>query len=215
MMIKLKDLIDVNSMKYSDKVEPKHQKKMDKKAEFMSSDMKVPTTPFPENSSRETRRELEYLMHYNEGIIDEQMVKEGDNLEKVFEKYCEDNELKYDKDYYKQIKEDSSRTILKLKYYYNRPRPFQLADFYDMGEFKKFDLPSMNTPSYPSGHTTQAHLFAELLGKQYPKHYDKFKELAVFVSESRVMGRAHYPSDLIFGEKVAECLFSKVMEGKK
>ena len=47
------------------------------------------------------------------------------------------------------------------------------------------------------------------------KDYDKFKELAVFVSESRVMGRAHYPSDLIFGEKVAECLFSKVMEGKK
>tara|TARA_Y100001973_G_C5194244_1_gene333102 strand:+ start:1253 stop:1903 length:651 start_codon:yes stop_codon:yes gene_type:complete len=214
-MIKLKDLIDVNNMKYSNEVKPKHQKSMDTKAEFMSSDMKVPKTPFPENSSRETRRELEHLLYYNGGSIDDKIVKEGDDLEKVFENYCKDNNLKYNKDYYEQIKKDSSRTILKLKYYYNRPRPFQLAEFYDIKEFKDYGLPSMKTPSYPSGHTTQAYLFAELLGREYPKHYEQFIELAEFISESRIMARAHYPSDLKFGQKVAQCLVSKVIEGNK
>jgi len=209
-MIKLKDLLDVNKMKYSDSVELKHQKSINQKTEIISDDMRVPVTPFPENSSRESRRELEHLVHYNNGTIDEDMVKEGDDIEEVFESYCKDNDLVYDKDYYSQILKESKKTILSLKYYYNRPRPFQLAEFYNIQEFKKFDLPSMKTPSYPSGHSTQGHLMAELLGKKYPKHYDNLKKLADFVSKSRLMARAHYISDCTFGEEVAHHIVAKI-----
>ena len=106
--------------------------------------------------------------------------------------------------------DESSKTILSLKYYYNRPRPKQLADYYGMVEFKDVELGSMKTPSYPSGHSTQGHLMAELLGKKYPKHYDNLKKLADFVSKSRLMARAHYISDCTFGEEVAHHIVAKI-----
>ena len=210
--MKLKDLLNLNDMKYTDKVDSKHQKKMDMPTELLSDDMRVPFTPFPENSSKETLDELEWLSVYNGGNIDENYVKEGDGVSGVFEKYCNENDIKYNKKYYKQIIEESSKTILSLKYYYNRPRPKQLADYYGIEEFKDVELSSMKTPSYPSGHSTQGHLIAELLGKEYPVHYGNFKKLADFISKSRLMARAHYPSDCVFGEEVAQHILGKVIQ---
>ena len=138
------------------------------------------------------------------------MVKEGDDIIEVFENYCNQYDLKFNKSYYKKILDESSKTILSLKYYYNRPRPYQLAEYYEIEKFKDFDLPSMKTPSYPSGHSTQGHLMAELLGKKYFSHYNNFKKLAEFVSHSRLMARAHYPSDCIFGEEVAQHILGKI-----
>ena len=65
--MKLKDLLNLNDMKYTDKVDPKHQKKMDMSTELLSDDMRVPFTPFPENSSKDTLDELEWLSVYNGG----------------------------------------------------------------------------------------------------------------------------------------------------
>jgi len=211
-MINLKNLLDLNDMKYSDEVKPKHQKKIDMETTLIADEMRIPRKPFPENSSKETRNELQWLCDYNDGVVDETFVKDGDDVEKVFENYCKDNDLEYNKEYYKQIIKESGKTILSLKYYYNRPRPKQLADYYGMEEFKDVELSSMKTPSYPSGHSTQGHLFAELLGREYPNHYDNFKQLADFISKSRLMARAHYPSDCLFGEEVANHISGKVMQ---
>ena len=68
-------------------------------------------------------------------------VKKGDNIEKVFDDYMKKNNLKYDKKYIQKILKESSKTILQLKYYYNRPRPKQIADYYGMKEFKNVNLP--------------------------------------------------------------------------
>ena len=209
-MIKLMDLLKVNSIKYSDDVDAKHRKKMNIKTKLISDEMRVPVKPFPENSSRETRKELESLIDYNGGVINESFVKSGDDIDKVFGEYCKNNNLKFDEKYYKQILKESTKTILSLKYYYNRPRPHQLAEYYGLNEFANFDLPSMKTPSYPSGHSTQGHLIAELLGKKYPNHYDNFKGLANMISKSRLMARAHYPSDCKFGEEVAQHIIGKI-----
>ncbi len=83
-----------------------------------------------------------------------------------------------------------------------------------MVEFQDVELKSMKTPSYPSGHATQGHLFAELLGKKYPTHYEEFKKLSNFISKSRIMARAHYPSDCVFGEEVAQHILGKVIQKK-
>ena len=78
--------------------------------------------------------------------------------------------------YYKKIMKESSKFILKLKYHYNRPRPHQLGEYYEIPDFKIHKLDSAKTPSYPSGHTTQGYLIAELLGREYNGHYDNFKK---------------------------------------
>ena len=209
-MIKLKELLSLNKMKYSSDVKSKHQKKMNMETKLILDEMRVPTRPFPENSSKKTRNELEWLLNYNSGMIDESFVKGGDDIIKVFKNYCKENNLKFNQEYYDKILKESTKTILSLKYYYNRPRPHQLAEYYGLEEFENFDLPSMKTPSYPSGHSTQGHLIAELLGKEYSGHYDNFKELANMISKSRLMARAHYPSDCKFGEDVAQHIIGKI-----
>ena len=104
-MIKLTDLLDLNNMKYSDEVKPKHQKKMDLQLELVG-EVVIPLKPFSENSSKETRNELEWLSDYNGGIIDNGYVKKGDDVIKVFQEYCKDNNLEFDKKYYDQILKD-------------------------------------------------------------------------------------------------------------
>jgi acid phosphatase (class A) len=178
------------------------------------SDINLPYSPFPENSNRKTILELEFLINYNNNQINKDFVKKGDNILKVFKNYCEDNNLEFDNKYYKKVLDESSKTILQLKYYYNRPRPYQLAEYYGLKEFEGFELGSMKTPSYPSGHSTQGHLMAELLGAKYNGHYDKFKSLADMISASRLMARAHYPSDIEFGEKVSKYIFNNINGSK-
>ena len=145
-------------MVYSEDVTDKHQKKMDMQTEvIMEEDVKIPNFLPPENSSKKTRGELQWLVNYNEGVIDKDYVKEGDSVSKVFEKYCNENNLQFDKKFFKKVLKESGKFILKLKYHYNRPRPYQLAEFFDINEFKDFELPSMKTPSYPSGHSAQGY----------------------------------------------------------
>ena len=92
-MIKLTDLLKLNAMKYSDKIKSEHQKKMNIKTKLISDEMRVPVKPFPENSSRETRKELESLIDYNGGVINESFVKSGDDIDKVFGEYCKNKDV--------------------------------------------------------------------------------------------------------------------------
>ena len=208
-MIKLKDLLNVNTMTYSDDVKPKHQKKMDMETELIG-DVIVPEKLYPENSSQETIDELQWLLNYNDGFIDRDFVEEGDDVEKKFKEYCKDNNLHYDEKYYGQLLKESTKTILILKYHYNRPRPYQLGEHYGIPDFKIHNLDSAKTPAYPSGHTTQAYVIYHCLSKLYPSHSDSLKQIADFVSNSRIMARAHYPSDISFGKVVAKYIVGAI-----
>ena len=121
-MIKLKDLLELNKMVFSNEIMEKHQKQMSRKNEILPNEVSIAETPPHDNGSRETLRELHWLLEYNDGVIDNDMIKEGDEVIDVFEKYCDDNGLDFDRKYYKQILKESRKQILKLKYHYNRPR---------------------------------------------------------------------------------------------
>ena len=65
----------------------------------------------------------------------------------------------------RNIYDDIYPLILKLKYKYQRPRPYQLAQYYKL---KLFPLRSnsVGTPSFPSGHTIQSQLILGVLGQK-------------------------------------------------
>ena len=79
-MIKLKDLLNLDKIKYSNDVKEKHQNKISMQTKLMSNEMRVPYKPFPENSSKETRDELNWLINYNNKSIDKDFVKNGDDI---------------------------------------------------------------------------------------------------------------------------------------
>ena len=159
--------------------------------------------------SEVTRSELNWLKNYNDGEVDESVVKRGDDIKKVYEEYCKDNKLKYPKEYIKELIKDSGKLIYKLKYKFNRPRPKQVAEFLDI-DLPTTTLESMHTPSYPSGHSTQGIFIGKVLSKMHPTHEKKLMEIGKMISHSRLMARAHYPSDSKFGEYLGNILFNNL-----
>jgi len=62
--------------------------------------------------------------------------------------------IKLDKQEIDKLTDGSASVILKLKKYYNRPRPKDQAKQYGI-DIDTLELASMKTPSYPSGHSAQ------------------------------------------------------------
>ena len=105
--------------------------------------------------------------------------------------------------------------LLKIKYKYNRPRPYQIADQYGIEDFKRHELDTANTPSYPSGHALQGRLIGLILTDKDPKHQNEYMAVAQKISDSRIMARAHYPSDKVYGEKLADELYDQIIKSKR
>ena len=201
-MIRLKDLLELNKMTYNDGPSEKHQEKIDKPVKLFE-DISISLQPFPENSSKKTLEEVKYLADIEEDV---EFVRENDKVVKVFSELHEELGLEFNEEEAKQHNRESSVHIMKLKYEFQRPRPYQIAEFYGIN-LNGVDLDSMKTPSYPSGHATQGYLLAMVYSERYPQHRKEFMQLGEDIAESRIIGKAHYPSDKKAGIELAEKLF--------
>ena len=94
------------------------------------------------------------------------------------------------------------------KEYYGAMRPNVLAARHGV-DFEYDHLESAQTPSYPSGHTTQAAYLAKVLGSIYPEIQSKLDKLASQIAESRIDRGVHLPSDNEAGRQLAQALFEK------
>ena len=65
----------------------------------------------------------------------------------------------------------------------------------------------MKTPSYPSGHAIQGYLIADILSKHDSNNTEVYQKLGEDIAQSRIIAKAHYPSDKEYGKKVANVLF--------
>lgn len=97
---------------------------------------------------------------------------------------------------------DINPLLLKLKYFYQRVRPHQLAYIFEM-KLYPYDSIHINTPSYPSGIALKSRLFCEVLGNKYPLYYTQLLQLADDISNSRIMLGLNYPSDCGFSGYIA------------
>lgn len=182
---------------------------LEKKTIVMDLFKELSKNEYPSNDSEEVRNELEEIV---------QSMKDLDNDENApyLVRY-----INYDKGLItlliktlseigvkeemtiRSIYDDISPLILKLKYKYQRPRPYQLAQYY---KIKLFPLKSnsVGSPSFPSGHTIQSQVILGVLGQKYPKYYSQFKKMAEDIGYSRIYLGHHFPSDNDFGHLVAQ-----------
>ena len=92
------------------------------------------------------------------------------------------------------------------KDYFDEMRPNELAE--SLGTALDYDyLESAQTPSYPSGHTTQAFYVAHCLSDIFPDLRVPFFEVADMVAESRIDRGVHFPSDNEAGKQLAYYLY--------
>jgi len=166
---------------------------------------------FPKNSSKGTREELNQLVDY----IDE-LKKDPDtlkrykaydgSLERIFAQVIMEQNLgEKGADLIDKLFDDTHPLILKLKFYFQRPRPYQLGEHYKVKLFP-FDTKSGDSPSYPAGHTLQANLICHVLGNHFPEKFDFFENLAKDIEYSRLYLGIHYPSDNDFALYIAEMI---------
>jgi len=157
----------------------------------------------PKNTSMIVYNELQYLQDLPE---DTEFVKEHDDIEKIFEKVCKENDVEYPKELVISLLKSAAGIIFDLKYHHNRPRPFQLASHYNM-KLGENILESMNSPSYPSGHSVQGIMIAKVLQTKLSIKTDAFLAAGKRISYSRNIGRAYYPSDSRLGEDIGDAMF--------
>jgi hypothetical protein len=211
-MIKLKQLIteSLKDMVFSKSIKPKHKKRMGIETKLFPSNPKLTITPPPANDSNETRTELFKLLAYNDGVIDRGMVEKYDDMIKPFMELVEKHNVDVTKDDLQQIIDEGAKFTLKIKYKYNRPRPYQIAEHYGIEDFKRHKLDTAKTPSYPSGHALQGRLIGLILTDKDPKHQNQYMAVSQKISDSRIMARAHYESDKEYGEKLADELYEQM-----
>ena len=153
----------------------------------------------PSDNGFDTDQEIKALKKIP---LRKEFVKKYDDIESAFKETAEKNNIKdYDKNIAAKLIKESAPVILELKKYHNRKRPYELDK-----DLKAVKMKSMNTPSYPSGHSAQAILIASALKDKYGKG-PAFLQTAKNISDSRNVARAHYKSDSVNGTKLGKQLY--------
>jgi len=153
----------------------------------------------PVDSGYTTRTEINELKKIP---LNKKFVKDYDNIESAFAKTAKEQGIKdYDKSIAKKLIKESAPVILELKKYHNRKRPYDLDK-----NLKAIVLKSMQTPSYPSGHSVQGTLIGNVLKMKYGK--SAFMQTAKNISYSRRVAHAHYKSDSNEGDNIGNSMFN-------
>ena len=165
--------------------------------------------PPPSNSSKVAFDEINYIIGLQDfrDQWETDMVMHDEKILTAFKKYLKKHDLEVDLDPIRKIKDDVEGIILSLKRHYNRPRPKALANKLGIG-FTFFPLKTAETPSYPSGHSTQGRLVAKLIADEVPfEHRANIIRIGEDIGEGRMVAGAHYPSDHEFGQRLADELY--------
>ena len=184
---------NIVSMKYSDNIPP--EKRV---SDLVSIDWRNVLPEPPENNSQITREEIQEVSELSDKRTDRQvelvMVVDKD-IRVMFERLLKDNNLSYPAEKIKKIYNTIVfPVIMNLKWQYNRPRPYQLAPKFGV-KIDYIPTDTINTPSYPSGHTAYATIIASVLSEMYPEFSSEFYELVNVAGKAREIQGVHYESD--------------------
>jgi acid phosphatase (class A) len=192
---------DIDSLKY-DKVKEKPTPLL-KGEDWKNINVPEP----PRNSSPEVKSELSMIKELgsNRTQKDINSIKEHDMVATyAIRDYLEENDLLYDTEDITKIVKTGAGVSRFYKNKFQRIRPWQLAEELGM-EINQMDFPSdsMQTPSYPSGHSLQSRLVAEYYIKKYPEHRKGLIAAAEECGQGRVKAGWHFPSDHDVGVLIA------------
>ena len=128
--------------------------------------------PPPKDGSLRSLSEIKDLQKIP---IDKDFINKRDDIYGSFKELADNKNINIDKKEVDKLADGSASIILKLKKYYNRPRPKDQAKQYGI-DLENVELASMKTPSYPSGHSAQGILIGNYLA-------DKYNDCLLYTSE--------------------------------
>jgi hypothetical protein len=169
----------------------------------------------PSNTSKQTIAELELVSKstLNRDSQDLKLVKLIDqNPDQPFVDLLQEYKLEYPSDKVAEFYNLIKPIILNVKGLWNRPRPAQLAKYYNI-PIDVVETDTHHTASYPSGHTVYSSLVALILQHYYPKvDSRKLNILVQNTAKARVLQGVHYPSDNKASLVLSQFLFNKLKD---
>jgi hypothetical protein len=167
----------------------------------------------PKNDSNTTQREIQQVSSLTKKLsyADRLLVHQIDNdANSLLYNYIREQNISFSIDYFRSIYRIVRPILLNIKYYYNRPRPYDLAPYYDI-PINIISTETHHTPAYPSGHTVYTSLACEIIRKQYPNNTEINSSLDNIVNTTarcRMMQGVHYDSDNEGSIKLANILYN-------
>jgi hypothetical protein len=203
----MKGLTDFKKMNYK-KPTKKQIKRMAKETPHLNtscSDISLKKPHNPRDSAGKLDLDSVKSYSHNASRKDIEFANLADeNLLDLFLSFSNEHGLSYEKKYLETVMSELGSIILKLKYKFNRSRPWNNG-------VKVTNISnSAKTPSYPSGHTVQAYVIAGILSRLNPESKSSLVNLADRISLSRMQSGFHYPSDIAAGKKVAKQILKNI-----
>jgi hypothetical protein len=152
----------------------------------------------PKNSSQTTIKELKLIAESTQkrSKKDIQLIHNVDqDLDFPFTSLLRKYKLLYPENYIKLFYDIVYPVLMNTKKYWNRPRPIQLAEFYNI-DINVVYTDTHHTAAYPSGHTVYSKLVANILKYIYPELPQKeLDNIVLETARARVIQGVHYPTD--------------------
>lgn len=167
----------------------------------------------PSNSSPETAAELREILFFQDNTPPEIAAKiskqDYSNPELEFVALLESfgttptAELR---ELIEELAKQLTTICMHYKLKFNRPRPDQLFEFYELG----VKPPRANTPAYPSGHALIGRFFGLMLSELYPFYKKQLMKLGHELGILRVVGGFHFRSDYQAAVDLADYLYDNL-----
>lgn len=181
-------------------------------SDLVDFDYKKILQPPPSNTSQIVQKELR--------IISEQASrKTNDDYDLIFRidadidsfyvRLLKSYKLEYPERYITLFYDIVEPILLNTKSYWNRPRPIQLAKFYNI-DIEQITTDTIHTAAYPSGHTVYSRIVRNILVDLYPNLSKNLDIIVEKTAEARIKQGVHYPSDNVASFIFADYVYSKL-----
>jgi acid phosphatase (class A) len=166
----------------------------------------------PSNDSEITKADLQTLVEKTSKATAEEIqfaryVESIDNLAQSFIDILKENGIEITMGDFFRIDSQVECILHFLKDTINRPRPYQLAKYYDLPIFPLIRTDAMSA-SYPSGHALTGFMMSEYYANKYTAISTKLREHGAKIANSRELTGIHYPSDTIISQEICKLIIS-------
>jgi len=171
----------------------------------------------PSNSSDITKAEIQHLIKETSNIplnIKETILLIDEDPLIIYKTILKKYSLPFPQNKFDTLYALLYEIVSDLKILFNRPRPNQIAEFYNLN-IDVIHTGTHHTPAYPSGHVAYAALAEQLLTVEFPHLKDELAEATRKVMLARVKQGVHFPSDNDASVLLVKNLFNDLIQYTK
>ena len=174
-------------------------------------DYKKILQPPPSNTSQIVQKELKFIYEQTSRRTNDDydlIFRIDEDIDSFYVRLLKSYKLEYPERYINLFYDVVEPILLNTKSYWNRARPVQLAELYNI-DIERITTDTIHTAAYPSGHTVYSRLVRNILGDLHPNLSKNFDAIVEQTAKARIKQGVHYPSD-----NVASFVFSDYVYGK-